>query len=98
MNHKPDPEMVDDENSEWTEDDFARAVPFSRLPPSLQANLQSQPHSLVVETADEKPRLFPVPIAEDIVATFQDMGDGWEQRVNDVLREWLIEHFPYDQS
>jgi hypothetical protein len=36
---KPNPELIDDENPEWTEEDFARAVPFSALPAELQALL-----------------------------------------------------------
>jgi len=36
---KPDPELSDDENPEWTEEMFAKAVPFSALPPALQAML-----------------------------------------------------------
>ena len=40
---KPDPELLDDENPEWTEEDFARAVPFSALPPELQAVLSTPP-------------------------------------------------------
>lgn len=33
---KPNPELIDDENPEWTEEDFAKAVPFSALPAELQ--------------------------------------------------------------
>jgi hypothetical protein len=30
------PELIDKENPEWTEEDFAKAVPFSSLPADLQ--------------------------------------------------------------
>lgn len=39
---RPNPELIDDENPEWTEDDFARAVPFSGLPLELQSLLSQQ--------------------------------------------------------
>jgi hypothetical protein len=39
---RPNPELIDDENPEWTEEDFANAVPFSGLPVELQ-NLLSSP-------------------------------------------------------
>jgi hypothetical protein len=39
---RPNPELIDDENPEWTEEDFAEAVPFSGLPAELQ-NLLSSP-------------------------------------------------------
>ena len=38
---KPDPEMIDDENPEWTEEDFKKAVPFSELTKELQEKLRS---------------------------------------------------------
>ena len=41
---RPDPELIDDENPEWTEDDFAKAVSFSALPADLQALLSSTKH------------------------------------------------------
>src|ERR1039458_3699446 len=33
---RPIPELIDDENPEWTEEDFAKAVPFSGLPAELK--------------------------------------------------------------
>jgi hypothetical protein len=38
----PEPELIDDENPEWTEEDFARAIPFSALPTELQQLLSSE--------------------------------------------------------
>ena len=38
----PEPEMIDDENPEWTDEDFARAGPFSALPAELQQLLSSE--------------------------------------------------------
>jgi hypothetical protein len=38
---KPNPELIDDENPEWTEEDFAKAVPFTRLPVELQKQLST---------------------------------------------------------
>lgn len=39
---RPNPELIDDENPEWTEEDFAKAVPFSGLPVELQNLLSTQ--------------------------------------------------------
>jgi hypothetical protein len=33
---KPNPELIDEDNPEWTDEDFAKAVPFSGLPAELQ--------------------------------------------------------------
>ncbi len=38
---KPNPELLDKENPEWTNEDFAKAVPFSGLPADLQTLLSS---------------------------------------------------------
>lgn len=40
----PDPELIDDENPEWKDEDFAKAVPFSDLPSDLQDLLTSPKH------------------------------------------------------
>jgi hypothetical protein len=39
---KPNPELIDDENPEWTEEDFAKAVPFSGLPLEMQKLLSGE--------------------------------------------------------
>ena len=40
----PNPELIDNENPEWTDEDFARALPFSALPAELQQLLSSEKH------------------------------------------------------
>jgi hypothetical protein len=45
----PDPELINEENPEWTDEDFARAMPFSALPVALQQFLSSE--KLVVPDA-----------------------------------------------
>jgi uncharacterized protein (DUF4415 family) len=98
MNPKPDPEMIDDESPEWTDEDFARAVPFSQLPPALQATLMSQPRIVIVEPAGAGPTFESVPIRDDIVGAFQMTGDDWEQRINEVLQDWLAANFRFPTS
>ena len=38
---RPNPERIDSENPEWSEEDFAKAVPLSGLPAELQTLLSS---------------------------------------------------------
>ncbi len=33
-------------------------------------------------------------LSPDIVAAFKGLGQGWQTRINDALREWLKEHPP----
>jgi len=42
----PEPELIDDENHEWTDEDFARAIPFSALPKEMQEVLSSPKHAV----------------------------------------------------
>jgi hypothetical protein len=40
----PNPELINDENPEWADEDFAKAVPFSSLPVELQTLLSEEKH------------------------------------------------------
>ncbi|MGD0800233.1 MAG: hypothetical protein ABR906_02845 [Terracidiphilus sp.] len=51
----PNPELIDQENPEWTEEDFAKAVPFSGLTAELQ-KLLSQTKQEREETASRSAR------------------------------------------
>ena len=83
MNQRPNPELVDDENPEWTDADARRAVPFSGLPESLQSRLRGRP------TADAtKERI----LSADVVEHFRHDGSGWQTRMNDVLKAWVNTH------
>jgi hypothetical protein len=53
----PNPELIDDENPEWTEEDFAKSVPFSGLPLELQKLLSGERH--VQPDADAQPTRKP---------------------------------------
>jgi len=47
--------MIDDENPEWTDEMFARAVPFSGLPQELQ-DLLSGPKRIKPDADDDTTR------------------------------------------
>jgi len=88
MNKKPNPELIDDENPQWTEGDFKRAVPFSALPESLQAKLRGRPKAAVT-----KERIT-IRLSPEVVETFRASGDGWQTRVDAALKDWLKTHSP----
>jgi len=60
MSTVPDPSLIDDENPEWTEEDFARARPAREvLPPALYAALtdKRKPHTItLVSDAEDRAR------------------------------------------
>lgn len=88
MNKRPNPEIIDDENPEWTKGDFKRAVPFSALPETLQAKLRGRPKAAVT-----KERIT-IRLSPEVVERFRASGDGWQTRVDAALKDWLKTHSP----
>jgi uncharacterized protein (DUF4415 family) len=71
------------DNPEWTADDFRTARPFAEAFPTLGENLRQSRGS-------EKERVkVPVTIRLDaaIIDAFKATGEGWQTRMNDVLRD-----------
>jgi uncharacterized protein (DUF4415 family) len=79
---KPNPELIDDENPEWTDEMFARARPaaevlgeafmeMARKPGRPKALTPKQPVTLRLDSA--------------IVQRLRASGKGWQTRVNDEL-------------
>ncbi len=94
MPKRPNPELIDDENPEWTDADFARARPASDVLPELfgaktaQAMLKPRgrpPQEVVKER-------ITIRFDADVLAAFRATGKGWQTRVNDAMREWVRTH------
>ena len=87
---KPNPELIDNDNPEWTEDDFKRAVPFSALPKSLQTKLLG----LKGRGKQQSPTKVSTTVRfdSDVLDAFRATGRGWQTRMNEALKEWLKEH------
>jgi len=81
---KPDPTLVDEDNPEWTADDFRRARPAKEVFAELGLSLprpRGRPrkqHPKVQVTL----RLDP-----ELVETYKSGGKGWQTRINDDLRK-----------
>ena len=87
MNRTNKPELIDDENPEWTEADFKSAVPFSALPESLRNTLSA----LKKRGPQKSPTKIPTTIRfdADVLAELKASGKGWQTRVNAAVRDWL---------
>lgn len=89
MNSKPNPEMVDDVNPEWTADTFARVKPASEVLGKL--------FSVPVATELLKPRGRPraavtrarlnMRIDPYVVDAMRKSGRGWQTQAHTVLAE-----------
>jgi uncharacterized protein (DUF4415 family) len=87
MKKRPDPELVDDENPELTEADFARARPARDVLPEL--------FGAKVASEALKPRGRPklaqikhpirLRMDADVLAKWKATGAGWQTRMVEVL-------------
>lgn len=96
MPKRPNPEQIDSDNPEWTDEDFARARPASELLPKLFGTQIAQtmlkprgrPRSEVV-----KERIT-IRLDADVLEAFRSTGKGWQTRMNDAMRDWVRAHSP----
>jgi len=87
---KPNPELIDHDNPEWTEADFKRARPAGEvLPRAMHEKLgirRRGPQKAPVK------RIVTIRLSPEVVDGFKAGGPGWQGRVDEVLREWLRTH------
>jgi len=77
----------ENDNPEWTKEDFARARTFNALPDSLQAKLSTRGP----QKAPVKERVT-MRLSPEVVARFRASGPGWQTRIDAALKEWLETH------
>ena len=83
---------------EWTDEDFANALTYKELLakyPELAAFDHHKAKEAFKEPEREKVN---VGIDIDIVSHYQKGGEGWEKRLNQVLRSSLYLHGVFDTS
>ena len=88
MRKKSNPELIDAENPEWTDEMFKQSVRFEEIPESLRAKLCGRPKAAVT-----KERIA-IRLSQEFVAQFRASGDGWQTRVDAALKDWLKTHSP----
>ena len=96
MPKRPNPELIDSDNPEWTDAVFARARPASEVLPELFGTQAAQtmlkprgrPRSEVV-----KERIT-IRFDADVLEAFRSTGKGWQTRMNDAMRDWVRAHSP----
>jgi uncharacterized protein (DUF4415 family) len=77
----------DGEVRELTAEDFAHAASFSALPEAEQQTLRS----IRKRGPQKAPRKVPISIrlSPDVAEGLRATGEGWQVRVDEVLRSWL---------
>lgn len=85
MAKKPDPPMIDEDNPEWTAEDFARAKPFKDVFPE-----QYKAWKKIGRPRVETPKMhIGFRMAADVVNGIRATGRGYNARVEKVLRDAL---------
>lgn len=87
MNKKPNPELMDQDNPQWTAQDIKTAMPFSSLPATLQAKLGRRGPQKAPPKVSTTIRL-----SADVLQAFRAAGDGWQTRIDAALKDWLRAH------
>lgn len=78
MNKQSNPELIDDENPEWTEAMLKEAKTAAELFPQLIQKTRKVSTTIEYDA--------------DIISAFRATGNDWQNRMNEALREWLREH------
>ena len=84
----PNPELIDQDNPEWTESEVKTSLRLGNLPLSLQRKFRGQ------RGPQKMPRKVQTSVRYDVevVQAFKAGGPGWQTRMNDALRDWLKTH------
>ena len=89
MNVKSNPELIDEENPEWTDEMLAQAKPMVEVDPELVAlskSARGRPKS-------ENPKiLLSMRYSPEVVEYFKSTGKGWQTRMDEVLRNYVASH------
>jgi uncharacterized protein (DUF4415 family) len=95
MPHKPNPELLDTDAPELTDEWFSKARPASEVLPGLFGEAAAK---TLLKPKRGRPALatpkehINIRLDADIVDAFKDSGVGWQTRLNNALREWLKTH------
>lgn len=85
MANKRKPVVFDDDNPEWTEEDFAHAKPAAEvLPAAFMEAVQKRKRGR--PSGSDKERIA-IRIDREVLARFKASGPGWQSRINEALRQ-----------
>lgn len=87
MARKPIEPVFDDDNPEWTAEDFANATPVNIMARDLTSEFLAKIPSR--RGPQKAPTKVPVSIrlSADVVAHYKATGPGWQSRIDETLRK-----------
>lgn len=77
MKHTSNPELIDEENPEWTEEDFRRARPAREVLPEIFSQEMPAKQQVILH------------LDTDVLAYFKAKGRDWQACLNETLREHM---------
>lgn len=96
MAKRPNPELLDNDNPQWTAKDVARARLARDVLPELfgaqTANAMRKPRGR--PPAEVVKDRITIRLSPDVTAAFRASGDGWQTRIDAALKDWLLTHSP----
>ncbi len=93
MPNKPDPELIDEVNPEWTHQRVSMAKPAKETLPII--------FGVVAAAQMLKPRgrprvkhpkeLINIRLSHDVLEHFKASGDGWQTRIDAALKQFIAQ-------
>ena len=71
------------DNPELTKEDFAKARPFGEVFPDLNASIRRGRGP----SKSPPKKLVSLRISPEVIEYFKSTGDGWQSRIDEILRE-----------
>lgn len=93
MRRKPNPELIDDTNPEWTDADFARARPAADV---LREQFGAEAAAQLLKPKRGRPlkaarkRATNIRLSPEVLEYFRATGPGWQTRVDAVLKSHVV--------
>jgi len=83
---KQDPFKADKENPAWTASDFRRMRPAIEVDPQLVAAYRSGNLRMRGRPKSSQKTAVSLRLDNDVIAALRASGEGWQTRVNDLLK------------
>ena len=97
MPRKPKTDLLDEDNPEWTQADFARARPAAEV---LREQFGAEAVAHLLKPKRGRPpklvtkRAVNIRLSPEVLEYFRATGRGWQTRVDEVLKEHVARRPP----
>ena len=86
---KEKPVVFDDDNPEWTEEDFARARPATEMHSKAILDLLVRKPGRPAMAEDDRKQKVNIRLSPDVLEALRAGGAGWQTRADELLRKGL---------